>query len=323
MLPDSPEVRLVELHERKSILGLLSMSMKLLSALREGAYDVVHTHMFHANIIARLIRPLVRCPVLVSTAHSNVEGGYFRMLMYRYTDRFTDLTTNVSASAVRRYIKIGAAPDGKIRAVYNGIDVSKFNPDFATRLRVRMELGLAREDFVVLAVGRLTKAKNYPLLIDAFADVCSSIRHARLVIVGDGPLAAELREQVSRLENSELVTFLGSRDNVPELMNMADLFVLASQWEGFGLAAAEAMATEIPIVVTDAGGLPEVVGDAGTVVPSGDRQALAASMRAVAQMPVAARARQGKAGRKRVETHFSLRRTADEWLHLYDRLLLR
>ncbi|WP_321853502.1 glycosyltransferase [Paraburkholderia tropica] len=323
VLPELMGLQLIELRESKSIFGLLSIAVKVARALREGAFDIVHTHMFHANIIARLIRPWIRCPVLVSTAHSNVEGGHFRTLMYRYTDRFADFTTNVSASAVQRYVHIGAAPASKIGVVYNGVDIEKFSPDMGVRERLRAELGFSSREFVVLTVGRLVPAKNYPLLIKAFAAFHAAIPNARLVIVGDGPLVSAVRELISASGLSDVTKLLGRRNDVREVMNIADLFVLASKWEGFGLVVAEAMATQSPVVATSAGGLPEVVGDAGTVVPSGDVQALTFAMKSIARMTPEMRLRLGRAARHRIESQFSLSAIAETWLRLYDELLLK
>ncbi|WP_175895773.1 glycosyltransferase [Burkholderia pseudomultivorans] len=319
-MPVDAGVSLVELREKKNLSGLMRITWKLLRVLRTGRFDVVHAHMFHANIITRLIRPWSRCPVLITSAHSNIEGGRFRTLMYRWTDRLTDFTTNVSAAAVQRYVEIGAAPARKIGVMYNGIDVSRFRRDADSRRLLRTQLQINDCVFVVLAVGRLIDAKNYPLLIRAFERVHRSIPHARLLIAGDGPLGGALREMTRECGLTQSVTFLGVRKDVSELMNVADVFVLSSNREGFGLVVAEAMATEIPVVATNAGGLPEVVGDAGKVVPMDNEDALVDAITCVVRMSPEARALIGLSGRAHVEKLFAMDSVLERWLELYRKL---
>lgn len=319
-IDDCDRVTLIELNEPKNLVGISRVAFKLAAILREGQFDVVHTHMFHANILVRLIRCFCRCNVLVSSVHSNIEGGWLRTAMYRLTDRLTDFTTNVSISAVNRYIKIKAASKDKIGVVYNGIDTSVFRKNIDARQTLRNSLGVEPDRLLILAVGRLTKAKDYPTLIDAFSLVCRSNSKAMLLIAGEGTLLSDLERLVRLHGVSDRVAFLGVRHDIPELMNASDIFVLSSQWEGFGLVVAEAMATELPVVATSTGGIPEVVGHAGNLVPPQNSALLAREILALATLPRSQRDDIGRISRQRVEQHFSLDAAVDNWLALYARL---
>src|SRR5262245_56954535 len=107
--------------------------MRLRRFLKQRRPDVLHSHMVHANLLARATRMLSRVPVVVCTAHSIRECGRFLELGYRYTDRLADLTTNVSQAGVDRYLQIGAVPSGRIRFVPNGLDLRRFSPNAAQR----------------------------------------------------------------------------------------------------------------------------------------------------------------------------------------------
>jgi glycosyltransferase involved in cell wall biosynthesis len=123
--------------------------------------DIVHSHMVHANLLARITRIFYKLPVLISTAHSINEGGWWRDITYRMTDSLADLTTNVSKLAVERYIRNGVVPKDKIICIPNGIDTSKFKPDRETGKCLRNELRVD-DNFVWLAVGRFEATLHSP-----------------------------------------------------------------------------------------------------------------------------------------------------------------
>ena len=291
---------------------------RLAGIVRRFRPDVVHSHMFHANLLARVVRLLVPMPVLICTAHSIDEGGRFRMLLYRLTDRLCDFTTQVSEAGRARYLSIGAARKAALTVVPNGIDVAAYRVDAATRQEVRQREGLDRA-FAWIAVGRLERAKDYPNLLAAFRLVVDAgIGDAALLIVGDGPLRNSLLEQAGRLELSRSVRFLGERLDVARWLCAADALVLSSAWEGFGLAVGEAQLAGLPVVATDCGGPREVLAPgAGSLVPPGVPQALAEAMIGVMKASAAARRDMGERGRRHVASRFSLERIVEQWAALY------
>ncbi|TVR96865.1 MAG: glycosyl transferase family 1, partial [Trueperaceae bacterium] len=103
--------------------------LRLSRAVRAWRPDVVHSHMVHANLLARLTRILAPMPVLVTTAHNLTEGARWRELAYRYTDRLATLSTNVCQAAVDRFVAVGAVPEGRMRFVPNGLEPAAFAPD--------------------------------------------------------------------------------------------------------------------------------------------------------------------------------------------------
>ena len=199
--------------------------------LRQWQPDVVHSHMVHANLLARIARLFCKIPVLISTAHSINEGGRWREVAYHLTDPLADLTTNVSQAAVDRYIRVGVAPKEKIIFMPNGIDTSRFKPDRTTGQCLRNELGVDN-NFVWLSVGRFEAAKDYPNMLRAFKVVTSKSQNAVLFLAGRGSLLEEIRKLTNDLDLENKVRFLGVRRDIAELMNAADAFVLSSAWEG-------------------------------------------------------------------------------------------
>jgi glycosyltransferase involved in cell wall biosynthesis len=119
----------------------------------------------------------------------------------------------------------------------------------------------------------------------------------------------------------EQVRWLGLRRDLPALLDAADGFVLASAWEGMPLVVGEAMAMERPVVATDVGGVRELVGDAGVLVPASDSEALANAMASLMERSAEDRRRLGRAARNRIESQFSMNARADEWDDLYQDVL--
>lgn len=315
--PQSIAVKLVELEMAKSPFGFIKAYQSTRRLINEFKPDVVHSHMVHANIFARLLRLTTDIPRLVCTAHNTNEGGRGRILAYRLTDRLCDISTNVSQEAVDAFVQQGAVPAGRMVAIHNGIDTDHFRFSSVSRIRLHAELGLADDVPLLLAVGRLNVQKDYPNLLTAFSALPSSYELARLAIIGAGEEEESLKARVIQLGLSNRVHFLGLRRDVNEWMSAADVFVLSSAWEGFGLVVAEAMACERVVVATDCGGVKEVVGDAGFLVPPRDSQLLADALVKALSLPMAEKDKLTKLARSRVVGRYSIDSVCKKWLSIY------
>ncbi|ALS59116.1 glycosyltransferase [Pandoraea norimbergensis] len=332
-LPDSPRFSLIELRAAKTPWSLAAAVAKFASHIRRLRPDVVHAHMVHANLLARVARLFAPMPVLVTSAHSRNEGGKLRMLAYRLTDRLTDLTTNVSDDAVAAFVAQRAAPAARIVSMPNGIDTQRYQPDPADRpaLRERLLQAQTRSSFapVVFAAGRLVDAKDYPTLFAAFEHVLAEMPDARLYIAGDGPLRAGLQARIETLNRTNAITnaitLLGRRDDVAQWLRAADVYAMSSAWEGLPLVVGEAMASGLPVVSTDCGGVRELIGtDSDNVlVPVGDAQALGHALLRMLHLSPGARDAIGAANRERIVTHYSLDAVVARWLDAYAQLAAR
>lgn len=314
--PNDPRVRLENLDMRRSPWGVLVAMWRLRRLIRAFGPEVVNSHLVHANLLTRLLRLVTPMPRLVSSAHNTNEEGRGRMLAYRLTDRLADISTNVSGEAVVAFEQQGAVKPGRMLAIHNGIDTDSFAFDPAARAPLREEFGLEESTPMLLAVGRLWAQKDYPNLLRAFAGLRAGAA-PQLVIVGDGPLREELDALADTLGVRDRVRFLGVRHDVPALMSACDLFVLSSAWEGFGLVVAEAMACGRMVVATDCGGVREVVGDEGFLVPPRNAQALTEAMGRALRLPDEQRQRLGTAARERVVARYSLEAMAEKYLAVY------
>ncbi|PCN59667.1 glycosyltransferase [Acinetobacter sp. YT-02] len=285
--------------------------------------DVVHAHMVHANIFARLCRFFAKTPRLICTAHSNNEGGRLRMCAYRLTHNLADITTNVSQAASQNFENLGAVPQGGILTTYNGIDLNYFNKCKYEFDEIRSNLGVDASTTIFLAVGRFHAAKDYPNLLKAFSIYLQhqeKVDNLKLYIAGDGDEQArlELKALIKKYNLNNNVNLLGRREDIPALMSSANFFVLSSSYEGFGLVIAEAMACECFVIATDCGGSKEIMGDTGILAPPQNSEALAQALKQAVEKTSLEIQENNLKARRRVEELFSLEKSVQNWLKLYE-----
>jgi glycosyltransferase involved in cell wall biosynthesis len=291
---------------------------RLAVILRELRPRVLHSHVFHANLLARLMRLAFPAPLVISTLHSMAEssrhstGTRLRDWLYRATDPLADATVAVCHAIAERHAASGTVRRGKLRVIPNGVDTERFRPDPARRASRRRELGVG-DEFVWLAAGRLMWKKDYPTMLRAAA----RLRAGVLFIAGAGPLEPELAALTRDLRVR--AHFLGPREDVPALMNAADGLVLSSLVEGLPMVLLEAAASGLPCVTTDVGGARDAVvdGQTGFLAHRGNPAALTAAMARLAALPGAARHEMGQAARNLARARFDIGSVTSQWEQLY------
>jgi glycosyltransferase involved in cell wall biosynthesis len=317
-LPCNTDVRVEQLKMIKTPLSFLKTYRYVAKLIRNFCPDVVHSHMIHANLFARLLRLSISIPRLISTAHSTNEGGKLKMLAYSLTDKLADLSTNVSESAVAAFIEKGACRAGRMIAIHNGIDTKHFRFNMTARDTKRSELGITEKTKLLLAVGRLEMEKDYSTLLKAFSLLITQRLNTHLVIIGTGTLDRELHSLAHQLDITNHVHFLGMRNDVEAWMSSADIYVLSSMYEGFGLVVAEAMACERFVVATNCGGVKEVAGEYGSLVAPGNSDALSAAIMSAFRKPIAEISRQGILAREWIKKKYSLSAVVKKWVTIYE-----
>ena len=292
---------------------------RLAATLRHLGPALVQSHGARSNVYARLAGRLAGVPAVVSTVHNALTDypvSPARLAVYRAMDRLTlPLTSRVvcvAAALARDY-------PGRAVVVRNGIELADFDPLAAAAAApaLRRALGLGPGP-VVGFVGRLTPQKA-PL---AFVALVDALRRARpdvqALIVGDGPLRAEVERALHVRGLGASCRCLGERDDVAALQGLLDVFVLTSVSEGFPFVVLEAMAMERPVVATAVNGVPEIVepGVSGLLVAPGDAEGLARATLGLLGDPGAAR-EIGRAGRRRVRDAFTAERMVAETEAVY------
>ncbi|MFM1262539.1 glycosyltransferase [Yersinia enterocolitica] len=313
-------IQLYELKLNKTPFSLFKGLFEVKKIIKKFKPDIVHSHMFHANLFARTLRLITKIPALICTAHNTNEGSSLRMLAYKYTDKLASLSTNVSQDAVDSFIRKGASSPGRMIVVSNGIDASQFNFSMDERKAKRSELGIFNDTPILLSVGRLTEAKDYPNLLTAFSLLIkdrSLQSFPQLFIVGTGHLDGYLKNMSKEFGIDKYVTFIGQRNDIRQLMCAADIFVLSSEWEGFPLVITEAMACKKIIVATDAGGITEALGDCGSIVPIKDPNSLSQAINKMIKLSDNEKEILGNKARERIIQTNSIETIIERWLSIY------
>ncbi len=199
----------------------------------------------------------------------------------------------------------GFAPE-QVMALPNGVDIEKTRASMFSRIEARHLLGIPPEVPVVGHIGRLVRAKDQKTLISAFARLHKILPDVCLVIIGEGYFAADLKAQVESLQLSEsAVIFVGAKDDAVRFMPAFDVFALTSVAEGFPRVLLEALVCEIPIVATDSGGIPEVLGNEACLCQAGNVDEIMFRLQEVLQLDSEARRELVAAGFIRVSERFS------------------
>lgn len=283
--------------------------------LRHNRYDLGHVHLFPSQLwtafAARMAR--LRIPLVTTehNTHNRRRKPWFRPLdrwMYRQYEAIA-CNSEATASELVRWLPELAR---KVHVVRNGIPIEHFREASALcKTRIVGEGDCP----IVLSVARFSEQKDHGTLLRALARV----PEAHLVLVGDGATRAEMEAATMALGIGDRVHFLGRRQDVPQLIKMADIYVQSSHWEGFGIATVEAMAGGLPVVVSRVPGLADVVGDAGLLFEPGDDQQLAECLNALLQNPQL----RSEMGKKSLAcaAKFSIEHTADEYVAFYNRVL--
>jgi len=285
--------------------------------------DVVHTWLFTADLYGRLAAWMTGVPVIMSAIRS-VDPG--KPPHYVAMDRFLRRLTHgftVNAGIIGDVLRQReGVPPSMVHTVYNGVDLRRFHPATVNG-EVRQRLGLRdHAGRIIGIIGRLSPEKDHATFLQAAELVCRRQPDAAFLIVGEGPLRAELEHLAGRLKLASQVSFVPNQADMEEIFAALDVLVVSSHYEGCSNVILEAMAMRKPVVATAVGGNPELVidGETGFLVPARSPEPLAEAILEVLGDPARARTL-GEAGRRRVEERFSMERSVTDTLELYARLL--
>jgi glycosyltransferase involved in cell wall biosynthesis len=290
-----------------------SLPVRLALRLARERVDIVHTHNPQALIYGALAGRLVGARV-VHTKHGINPDRTRRLWLRRAAARLVDAYVVVTP-ALARIATHECDPD-RVHVVANGIDMSVFAPRPDVRNASRRELGLPEDAWVVGTVGRLAPEKDQATLVKAVAPLLGEGRY--LVIVGDGPERDALHAVIRDANVDRYVRMTGVRSDVARLLSAFDAFALPSRTEGLPLVLLEAMASELPVVASSVGGIPDLVaaGVTGVLVPPSDVPALRAALLMLAGNPAFAH-KMGRAARQQVLARHSVDVMAKAYRHLY------
>lgn len=298
---------------------------RLVRSMRRWRPDVVHNQLQWSIVLGGAAARILGIPAVATLHTMHRDTPRLRDRLRARITRLAlvhlhDSVIAVSEAGRTAHIRDLGLDDEQVRTIRNGIDVDRWVR--RDRRRVELELGIEESDRVLISVAVLREGKGLNDLIDAFSEVASEFPSARCLIVGDGPQRAVLARQAADVPFGDRISFLGQREDVPELLAAADVFVLPSHYEVLPTAIAEAMAAGVPVVATGVGGVPEMVEDgiSGLLVAPGRVRELAhACLRLLQDSELAGRLADEAA--RVVRERFDVDSQFAEILDLYDSVL--
>ena len=242
----------LRIRSEADLLAVLRLSL----AMKRKKCRLVNFHDAHSVAVGSIAANRAKVPIRVISRRVDYPLKKNLLSRRKYTQN-VDAIIAVSES-VRNVLVDGGIDKRLVHVIPDGIDFAPYE-DKTSKNYLRQELSFAPDDFLVGIVAQLSDDKGHKYLIKASQYLRERIPKIKIVIVGEGSMRLELDKQVKEVQGEDMVFFLGFREDVPQILNSLDVFVLSSEHEGMGSIIMDAMACRLPVVATRVGGIPEVV----------------------------------------------------------------
>lgn len=292
---------------------------KLLALCREKNFQLVICHRYKPTYIMLWVAQFHKIPALIFVMHElRTMSALARQLLLTVLFRKRNMLLAGVSDAVRDDMRknLWGVPKEHIVTLYNMIDVEITEPQLLTREDARNVLHLSEDAFVFGNIARLAVNKDHESLIQAFSLIKPHCPKAKLILIGAGELEVRLKEQVRGCGFSDDVIFTGFLPNGFRYMKAFDCFVLSSTQEAFGRVLLEAMLAKRPIIATKANGIPEVVGDTGTIIQPKKPEACASAMHNIYTLSQEERDTMGEKAYQRAKLNFSIPKFCEQFWQL-------
>ena len=314
-------ISVAEFRKGKTLLSIngLRQLLRLARFLRRGKFHVMHAYDLWANLLGVPAARLALTPIIVSSRRYLAEHDWYTARRARILRAVYRLSTYVvvNSNSVRQLlVERDHIPSERIHVIYNGVDVDRFTRP--RRNKARKSLSVKENSKVVVVLANMYAVKGHTHLITAAIIVCACLPDTTFLLIGDGPERPMLEQRIKSLNLQRNILFLGSREDIPDLLACCDLSVLPSESEGFPNSLLEAMAAGLPVIATCVGGTPEIIenGINGLLVPPKDPSALArAILRVLGDSEFAKKL--AISGQERVRKQFSFDRLIAQTTQLY------
>lgn len=300
---------------------------KIYKILKEGSFDIIHTHSSKAGLIGRVAAKLNKVPIIIHTVHGfpfNDFMFYLKRKLFIYIEKsvskWTDVLVTVSNLNKKKIVDLKISNESKIHNIYSGIDLDLFKNK--KDLSFRKKLNISSDKILIGSVGRLSYQKDPITMINAFKIVSDQFLNAHLVLVGDGILKKEVINKLNEFDLNERVHLTGNINDPWKIYQSIDLFIMSSIYEGLGRSLTEALCCGIPVVCTEVEGVPEIVKDGitGLLVKPKDTEGLANGIIESLDNMEEAKKRALR-GQKFVNKNFSVVKMVEEIDTLYSNLI--
>lgn len=284
-----------------------------LKFLKENEYDIIHAHLFPTIYYCSIIKKMgiIKVPLIITEHNTHNKRRYIKLLkpIEKFVYKSFDVVICIS-EGTKSNLGDWIERDNKMEVVYNGIDLDKFSYD---RPKFNYD---SRSDINLIMVASFSQQKDQITLIRSLQMLPEKFK---LHFAGNGPQLERAKDLAKDLGISNRIFFLGNRKDIPDLLKSMDIFILSSNWEGFGLVTVEAMASGLPVVASNITGLSEVVMGYGKLFEKGNEKELSEMIFEIAKNSELYK----ELSKKSVERAkcFSMNRMVNEYINIYEYLL--
>lgn len=236
---------------------------EIIKFIKNKNIQILHTHLYRANIIGRIAGKITNIPVISSQLALDNWRKFYHVWFDYLTTKFCKLVIVNSYFTKKQFVEKEKIPQEKIVVVYNGIDFNSFKPKYKKEKNLN-EFNLDINYKIVGTITRLHKEKGVDFIPYIVKNVSKNVENVKFLIVGDGPEEKNFRLQLKKNNLSEKVYLIGFKDNIPDILTTLDVFFLPSREESFPQVILEAMTVGVPVVANDIGGINEIVEDGKT-----------------------------------------------------------
>ncbi len=301
----------------------LTAIKKVYQHCQSHSYDILHSHGYATMLAAYIGGKLASCPTIINGEHGTLYySSKKEVLIQRFLFNRMQLNLSVSSVLKNEICTLFSVSSERFKTIINGVDTIKFSPN-KNQQRLKKQLGIGPDQLIIGSVGRLVPLKNYPSLIRAISLMVKQFPQLMLLLAGDGPEKESLEKLIVKLNLTEHIRLLGQREDIADLMNLYDIFVLPSRCEGLSNTLLEAMSCGTPVLAADVGGNGEIIaeGTSGYLYPTDDSDALAKHLTCLL-LNTSLREDLGRQARKHIEDNFSLETMVNNYENTYQELLL-
>lgn len=295
---------------------------KVAKLMRKHNIHIVQTTLFYADVIGAYAAVLANVPIVLSWEAVTQPYRNRHLIAYKLANRKMDRVIAVSHAIRKQLIEERNVKPEKVMTIQYGVDLKRFSSK--NRKLKKYDIGCAQNSLIIGTVARFTRQKGHTYLINAAPQIVEKFPHVRFVFIGDGPLRFDLENQIKKLKIEKYFKFLGFRQDVEDLLQLFDIFLLPSLYEGLPNVVLEAMASAKPVIATAVDGTVEAVetGITGFLIPSEKPEAISKTINFLLKDPQKIRA-MGEKGRKRAKLYFSMEKQIKQFEEMYDSLIAK
>lgn len=313
---DIPEFSLNSFYD----VNFLKQVWRFSGWLRANNIEILQTHDFYSNIFGMAGAGIAGVPLRIAAKREMGMRTRSQNFVERRAFGHASVVV-VNSEGVRRYLLDAGVPHGKLKLIYNGIDLGRFDADCGDRASLLEGLGLPIDpafQFVTIVANLREKVKNHEMFFRSAKKVADRFPDAVFIVAGEGERSGLIKAYAEELGLGSRAIFLGRCSRIPELLAVSSVCVLSSDSEGFSNSILEYMAAGKPVVATNVGGAAEVIrqGENGFLIEPNDDAAMADRIVELLEQPAVAEAF-GKCGKQRIAEQFSTRNQLGQTLDLY------